>query len=66
MERYSKGKLLGRGSHGSAYLATDVNDGKEYVIKEIDISRMPRQEREVAAQEAQVWRGISFRTRLHW
>ena len=54
MDRYTKGKLLGKGSYGSAYLATDVNDGKDYVIKEIDVSRMPRQEREVAAQEAQV------------
>ncbi|KAK9822923.1 hypothetical protein WJX74_005108 [Apatococcus lobatus] len=59
MERYTKGRLLGRGSYGSAYLATDVNDGKEYVIKEIDITRMPRQEREVAAQEAQVLKSFN-------
>jgi NIMA (never in mitosis gene a)-related kinase len=54
MENYSKGKLLGKGSFGSAWLCTSKLDAKNYVIKEVDISRMPRAEREAAEQEAKV------------
>eukprot|EP00882_Tetradesmus_deserticola_P031878 GHRQ01036057.1.p1 GENE.GHRQ01036057.1~~GHRQ01036057.1.p1 ORF type:complete len:156 (+),score=22.39 GHRQ01036057.1:430-897(+) len=54
MENYSKGKLLGKGSFGSAWLCTSALDAKNYVIKEVDISRMPRAEREAAEQEAKV------------
>lgn len=54
MENYSKGKLLGKGSFGSAWLCTSKLDAKNYVIKEVDISRMPRAERESAEQEAKV------------
>lgn len=54
MENYSKGKLLGKGSFGSAWLCTSTLDAKNYVIKEVDISRMPRAEREAAEQEAKV------------
>jgi hypothetical protein len=54
MENYSKGNLLGKGSFGSAWLCTSKLDAKNYVIKEVDISRMPRAEREAAEQEAKV------------
>jgi NIMA (never in mitosis gene a)-related kinase len=54
MDNYSKGKLLGKGSFGSAWLCTSKLDAKNYVIKEVDISRMPRAEREAAEQEAKV------------
>jgi serine/threonine protein kinase len=54
MENYSKGKLLGKGSFGSAWLCTSKLDANSYVIKEVDISRMPRAEREAAEQEAKV------------
>ncbi|WIA14899.1 hypothetical protein OEZ85_001614 [Tetradesmus obliquus] len=54
MENYSKGKLLGKGSFGSAWLCTSKLDAKNYVIKEVDISRMPRAERESAEQEAKL------------
>ena len=54
MDNYVKGVLLGRGSFGSAFLATSKKDGKKYVIKEIDVSRMQKKEREAAEQEAKV------------
>lgn len=53
-EKYIRGKVLGKGSFGSAILVTSKADGKQHVIKEIDISRMPRAERESAEQEAKV------------
>lgn len=49
-----RGKVLGKGSFGSAILVTNKKDGKNYVIKEIDISRMPAAEREASRQEAKV------------
>jgi hypothetical protein len=54
MDNYVRGKVLGKGSFGSAILVTSKADGKNYVIKEIDISKMPQAEREASKQEAQV------------
>jgi NIMA (never in mitosis gene a)-related kinase len=54
MDDYNRGKVLGKGSFGSAILVTSNKDNKNYVIKEIDISRMPPAERESSKQEAQV------------
>ena len=54
MDNYVRGKLLGKGSFGSAFLVQSKLDGKNYVVKEIDISRMPAAEREASKQEAQV------------
>ena len=47
--------MLGKGSFGAAYLVTCKADGLKYVLKEIDVSRMQRTEREAAEQEAKVW-----------
>ncbi|GIL63301.1 hypothetical protein Vafri_17397 [Volvox africanus] len=54
MDKYVRGKILGKGSFGSAILVTNKLDNKNYVIKEIDISRMPKAEREASEQEAKV------------
>ena len=54
MEKYVRGKVLGKGSFGCAILVNNKVDGKNYVIKEIDISRMPKAEREASEQEAKV------------
>ncbi len=54
MDKYVRGKVLGKGSFGSAILVTNKLDNKNYVVKEIDISRMPKGEREGAEQEAKV------------
>lgn len=61
-DRYVKGQLLGKGSFGAAYLVTCKADGQKYVLKEIDISRMQRSEREAAEQEAKV----SYPIKLTW
>jgi NIMA (never in mitosis gene a)-related kinase 1/4/5 len=56
MEKYDRasGRVLGKGSFGVAILVTCKADMKKYVIKEIDISRMPKAERESAELEAKV------------
>ncbi|DBB05985.1 TPA: hypothetical protein ACH3X3_009975 [Trebouxia sp. C0006] len=57
-DRYIKGQMLGKGSFGAAYLVTCKADGQKYVLKEIDISRMQRSEREGAEQEAKVLQAL--------
>ena len=52
MDNFVRGKVLGKGSFGSAVLVTSKKDGKQYVIKEIDMARMPAAEREASKQEA--------------
>ncbi len=54
MDKFVRGKVLGKGSFGSAILVTNKVDGKNYVIKEVDMSRMPKAERDAAEQEAKV------------
>eukprot|EP00879_Flechtneria_rotunda_P025140 GHRR01026700.1.p1 GENE.GHRR01026700.1~~GHRR01026700.1.p1 ORF type:complete len:361 (+),score=125.75 GHRR01026700.1:367-1449(+) len=54
MENYVRGQVLGKGSFGSAVLCASKIDGNKYVIKEVDISRMPKSEREAAEQEAKL------------
>ena len=40
MERYVRVKKIGEGSFGKALLVKKKNDGKQYVIKEISISKV--------------------------
>lgn len=40
MEKYVKLRKIGEGSFGKAVLVKSVEDGKQYVIKEINISRV--------------------------
>lgn len=40
MERYIKKKKIGEGSFGTALLVQSKADGKNYVIKEINISKV--------------------------
>lgn len=65
MENYVKAQLLGKGSFGAAFLATSKRDGKKYVLKEIDISRMQKKEREAAEQEAKVPLHVHVQCKLH-
>ncbi|KAB1270383.1 Serine/threonine-protein kinase Nek1 [Camelus dromedarius] len=46
MERYVRGQKFGEGSFGKAILVKSTEDGRQYVINEINISRMPNKERE--------------------
>ena len=54
MADYEKGKVLGQGSFGRALLVKKKSTGEKFVMKEIDVSRMPHSEREAAKLEAKV------------
>ncbi|XP_071951524.1 uncharacterized protein [Antedon mediterranea] len=54
MDRYVKKKKIGEGSFGKALLVKSKANGKEYVIKEINISKMKRKEREESKKEVAV------------
>ena len=54
MEKYTTGKMLGKGSYGAAYLVHAKADGKTYVMKDISLHGLSKKEIEVATQEAQV------------
>lgn len=54
MIRYKKVKLLGKGSFGSATLATELASGKKVVLKEISLARLSIAEKKAAKQEAEV------------
>ncbi|KAF6034950.1 NEK1 [Bugula neritina] len=54
MDRYQRIKLLGEGSFGKAFLVRDKTSNKQYVVKEINMSRMGAKEREDARKEVAV------------
>ncbi|XP_051875709.1 serine/threonine-protein kinase Nek1 isoform X2 [Pristis pectinata] len=54
MDKYTKVNKIGEGSFGKAILVTSKEDGRQYVIKEINISRMSNKEREESRREVAV------------
>jgi len=54
MDKYVRGKVLGKGSFGVCSIVSRKADGKNFVVKEIDVSRMPKAERDTAELEAKV------------
>ncbi|GCB74795.1 hypothetical protein scyTo_0003887 [Scyliorhinus torazame] len=54
MDKYIKVNKIGEGSFGKAILVNSKEDGRQYVIKEINISRMPNKEREESRREVAV------------
>ncbi|XP_067451398.1 interferon-induced very large GTPase 1-like [Thunnus thynnus] len=54
MEKYKKVKRIGKGGFGMAILVKSKEDGHQYVIKEIGISRMSPEERQKAQKEVEV------------
>uniref|UniRef100_A0A8C2VTI4 non-specific serine/threonine protein kinase n=1 Tax=Chinchilla lanigera TaxID=34839 RepID=A0A8C2VTI4_CHILA len=54
MEKYVRLQKIGEGSFGKAILVQSTEDGRQYVIKEINISRMSSKEREESRREVAV------------
>ncbi|KAF6306759.1 NIMA related kinase 1 [Rhinolophus ferrumequinum] len=54
MEKYVRLRKIGEGSFGKAILVKSTEDGKQYVIKEINISKMSNKEREESRREVAV------------
>ncbi|XP_062412789.1 serine/threonine-protein kinase Nek1 isoform X2 [Sardina pilchardus] len=59
MEKYEKVKKIGEGSFGKAYLVQSREDDRQYVIKEIGISRMSNKERQESRKEVAVLANMS-------
>ncbi|CAL8392521.1 unnamed protein product [Boreogadus saida] len=59
MEKYEKLKKIGEGSFGKAILVKSIEDGRQYVIKEIGISRMSSRERQESRKEVAVLANMS-------
>ncbi|XP_046728889.1 serine/threonine-protein kinase Nek1 isoform X2 [Silurus meridionalis] len=59
MDRYEKVKKIGEGSFGKAILVKSREDGHQYVIKEIGISRMSNKERQESRKEVAVLANMS-------
>lgn len=59
MNRYIKSRILGRGSYGVAWLAKDIKNGTNVVIKELTLSQLPASERERALREANLLSQLS-------
>ncbi|KAM4807677.1 serine/threonine-protein kinase Nek1 [Rhinophrynus dorsalis] len=54
MNKYARVSKIGEGSFGKAILVKSKEDGKQYVIKEIGISKMSSKEREESRREVAV------------
>ncbi|XP_041529672.1 serine/threonine-protein kinase Nek1 isoform X2 [Microtus oregoni] len=54
MEKYVRLQKIGEGSFGKAVLVKSTEDGRHYVIKEINISRMSGRERQESRREVAV------------
>ncbi|XP_077887105.1 serine/threonine-protein kinase Nek1 isoform X12 [Ictidomys tridecemlineatus] len=54
MDKYARVQKIGEGSFGKAILVESTEDGRQYVIKEINISRMSSKEREESRREVAV------------
>lgn len=54
MEKYTKVKSIGKGNMGACTLARNNDDGKYYVIKQVDLTRMSKKDRQQSLNEARV------------
>uniref|UniRef100_A0A673H6X6 non-specific serine/threonine protein kinase n=1 Tax=Sinocyclocheilus rhinocerous TaxID=307959 RepID=A0A673H6X6_9TELE len=59
MDKYERLKKIGEGSFGKAILVKSRTDGRQYVIKEIGISRMSNKERQESRKEVAVLANMS-------
>eukprot|EP01061_Rhynchopus_euleeides_P025413 TRINITY_DN4107_c0_g1_i1.p2 TRINITY_DN4107_c0_g1~~TRINITY_DN4107_c0_g1_i1.p2 ORF type:complete len:231 (+),score=76.68 TRINITY_DN4107_c0_g1_i1:406-1098(+) len=54
MEKYSKIRHIGKGNMGNCVLVKNSEDGRQYVMKQIDLGAMNKKERRQALNEAKV------------
>eukprot|EP00755_Sulcionema_specki_P019960 Sspe_Gene.70770::Locus_41812_Transcript_1_1_Confidence_1.000_Length_1695::g.70770::m.70770/K08857/NEK1_4_5; NIMA (never in mitosis gene a)-related kinase 1/4/5 len=54
MDRYTKIKNIGKGNMGACFLMRNNDDMRYYVIKQIDLTKMSKKERQQALNEARV------------
>ena len=54
MENYEKLKSIGRGAYGTVYLCRRISDGSHFIIKQIPVEEMSKEERQAAMNEVKV------------
>lgn len=54
MDKFTKVRNIGKGNMGACALARNNEDGKYYVIKQVDLTRMSKKERQQSLNEARV------------
>ena len=54
MENYEKIKSIGRGAYGTVYLCRRIPDGCLFIIKQIPVEEMSKDERQAAMNEVKV------------
>jgi len=54
MERFSKVKNIGKGNMGTCALVRNNEDGRHYVIKQVDLAKLNKKERAQSLNEAKV------------
>jgi serine/threonine protein kinase len=54
MNKYDKGKMIGKGSYGSVYLVRRRTDGKQLVMKIMTIQGVSQKETDSLIQEAKL------------
>ena len=54
MEKFTKVKNIGKGNMGACALARNNEDGRYYVIKQVDLAKLNKKERQQSLNEAKV------------
>ena len=54
MERYTKVRNIGKGNMGACTLARNNEDGRHYVIKQVDLGKLNKKERQQSLNEAKL------------
>jgi len=59
MEKYEKIKNIGRGAYGTVYLCRRISDGCHFIIKQIPVEEMSKEERQAAMNEVDVLKRLT-------
>lgn len=59
MEKYEKIKIIGRGAYGTVYLCRRISDGCHFIIKQIPVEEMSKEERQAAMNEVDVLKRLT-------
>lgn len=59
MDEYECGDVLGRGAFGAAFKVTRKHDRRDFVIKKVDIGKMPEEEKKETKREVLIMKKLS-------
>ena len=64
--KYKEIKLLGEGSYGTAILVRSLIDKSLLVIKQIDLTKLTPEKRDIAFKEAEILEGLNHKYIIHF